>query len=160
MVTTAMRRLSARTATIPIIRMLVRLMATTDLAGSMAASLLAPDRGFMDSTEATGAAAVTTDVAATAMDAAATGTDVAATRTVAAVMPRTPMQGAELQAMRAEAGMHAAEQSRADPLAAGIVEALAVDSPAVEAVASMAVVDLTEAGDPTAVAAMAAGTGN
>jgi hypothetical protein len=45
-------------------------------------------------------------------------------------------------------------------LAAGTVGALAVDLPAVEAVASMAVVDLTVAVDPTAVAAMAAGTGN
>ena len=155
-----MRRLSARTVTIPIIRMPAHLMATMDLVGSMAASSLVPDPGSTDSAAATGAAAATTDVAATAMDAAATGTDVAATRTVAAVMPGTLIPDAELLATRAEVDMQAAEQSRADPLAAGTVEALAVDSPAVEAVASMVVVDFTAAVDLTAVAAMAAGTGN
>lgn len=146
MVTTATRPLSARTATMPIIRMPARLMATTDLIGSMAASLLALGRGSMAFAGATGADQDSADVADSDL-------------TDEAEHLGAGLLHADLGSLDV-AELPAVELSREVLLAAVSEDALAVDSPAVEAVASMVVVDFTVVADRTAVAAMVAGTGN
>lgn len=134
------RRPFALTATMAIIRMLARLMATTDLIGSMAASLLAPGRGSM----AFAGASVSGDAADLDLTDGAEHLGAG----LLAANPRLPD----------EAGLPAAEWLAEAPQAAGSVAAIEVDSPAVVE-ASTAAADLMAAVASTA-AAMVADIGN